>query len=266
MQTLLGWVHEMGGNYVRLAHYPHDQRMTRLADRMGILVWSEIPVYWAVEFDNPAVLVKAQQQLGEMIRRDRNKASVILWSVANETPNNPVRTQFLTTLAEDAHRLDPTRLVTAALLVRTNGNTKIVDDPLGKALDVIGANEYIGWYEHEPEDADSTVWQIAYQKPMIMSEFGGEAKAGLHGDKTERFTEEYQAELYRHQIVMLNKIPQLRGVSPWVLMDFRSPRRAMPGLQDYYNRKGLISEHGEKKQAFFVLQKAYQEKTLGKPE
>ncbi|MHB1699162.1 MAG: glycoside hydrolase family 2 TIM barrel-domain containing protein [Acidobacteriaceae bacterium] len=265
-QTLLGWAHELGANYVRLAHYPHDQRMTRLADKMGILVWSEIPVYWAVEFDNPEVLAKAQQQLHEMIRRDRDKASVILWSIANETPNNPTRTKFLTTLAGNAHELDPTRLVTAALLVRTQGNTKIVDDPLGAALDVIGANEYIGWYEHKPEDADNTVWQIAYQKPMIMSEFGGAAKAGMHGSISTRWTEEMQAEIYRHQIVMFNKIPQLRGLSAWALVDFRSPRRVLPGIQDGYNRKGLISDQGVKKKAFFVLQKAYTEKTVGKAE
>ena len=93
--------------------------MTRTADRLGILVWSEIPVYWQrFEFDKPEVLAKAQQQLNEMIRRDRDKASVILWSVANETPNTPARTQFLKTLAANARELDPSRLITAALLVR----------------------------------------------------------------------------------------------------------------------------------------------------
>jgi beta-glucuronidase len=265
-KTLLGWVKELGGNYVRLAHYPHDERMTRLADRMGILVWSEIPVYWAVQFDNPAVLAKAQQQLSEMIRRDRNKASVILWSVANETPSTPARTQFLTTLVTNAHEQDPTRLVTAALLVRTEGMKKIVDDPLGNALDVIGMNEYIGWYEHKPEDADRTEWDIRYQKPVIVSEFGGDAKYGLHGPSDQRWTEEYQANIYEHQLVMLNHIPQLRGMTPWILMDFRSPRRPLSGIQDFFNRKGLISEQGQKKKAFFVLQKAYTQKTVGKPE
>ncbi|HTD97010.1 MAG TPA: glycoside hydrolase family 2 TIM barrel-domain containing protein, partial [Edaphobacter sp.] len=92
VDTLLGWVKELGGNFARLAHYPHDERMTRAADRLGILIWSEIPDYWALQFDNPAVLVKSKQQLHEMIRRDRNKASIILWSVANETPNNEPRT------------------------------------------------------------------------------------------------------------------------------------------------------------------------------
>ena len=262
-ETLLGWVHELGGNYVRLAHYPHSERMTRLADRMGILVWSEIPVYWACHFEDPVVLSKAQSQLLEMIRRDRDKASVILWSVANETPATPARTAFLTTLVRDARQLDPSRVVTAALLVRTEGNTKIVDDPLGDALDVLGTNEYIGWYEHTAADADHTQWDIRYQKPLIMSEFGGGAKAGLHGEVSTRWTEEFQANIYEHQFVMLNQIPQLRGMSPWLLMDFRSPLRLLPEIQDFYNRKGLISEDGHKKKAFFVLQKLYKENTIG---
>ena len=173
------------------------------------------------------------------------------------------------------HQLDPTRLVTAALLVRTEknpagGTKKIVDDPLGKALDVLGTNEYIGWYEQHAEGADTTTWDIRYDKPLIMSEWGGDAKADNHapaGSKNPAlWTEEYQAEIYHHQIEMLNKIPQLRGTSPWLLMDFRSARRVNPGLQDNFNRKGLISDQGVKKEAFFVLQKAYKEKSLGKAE
>jgi beta-glucuronidase len=265
-ETLLGWAEELGCNFVRLAHYPHDETMLRAADRMGLLVWSENPVYWAIQFDNPQVLAKAEQQLDEEIGTSRNHASIILWSMANETPNTEARTKFITAEAAYARQLDPTRLITAALLVRAEGDTKIVDDPLGKALDVIGANEYIGWYEKKPETADITQWRIDYQKPLIMSEFGGDAKAGLHGSKTDRWTEEYQADIYRHQLGMFNRIPQLRGLSAWILMDFRSPNRPLAGIQDGYNRKGLISEQGEKKLAYFILQKAYKEKSVGKPE
>jgi beta-glucuronidase len=265
-ETLLGWVKELGANFARLAHYPHAETMLRAADRMGVLVWSENPVYWALQFDNPKVLAKAEQQLDEEINTSRNHAAIVLWSMANETPNTPARTQFIGTLASRARSLDPTRLITAALLVRAQGSTKIVDDPLGNALDVIGTNEYIGWYEGHPEKADTTQWQIAYQKPLIMSEFGGDAKAGLHGKEDERWTEEYQANIYRHQLPMLRKIAQLRGMSPWILMDFRSPNRPLAGIQDEFNRKGLISDQGEKKQAFFILQKAYKEKSVGNPE
>ena len=265
-ETLLGWAKEIGANFVRLSHYPHDETMLRAADRMGLLVWSENPVYWAIQFDNPKVLAKAEQQLDEEIGTSRNHAAIILWSMANETPNNETRTRFIETLASHARELDPTRLITAALLVRGEGHTKIVDDPLGKALDVIGANEYVGWYEQTPEGADTTEWRVDYQKPLIMSEFGGGAKAGLHGGDDDRWTEEYQANIYRHQLGMLNRIPQLRGMSAWILMDFRSPTRNLAGIQDGFNRKGLISDQGQKKLAFFILQKAYKEKAVGKPE
>ncbi len=264
-ETLLGWAKELGCNFVRLAHYPHDETMLRAADRMGLMVWSENPVYWALQFDNPKVLAKAEQQLDEEIEALRNHAAIILWSMANETPNNDARTRFIETLAGRARSLDSTRLITAALLVRADGHTKIVDDPLGKALDVIGVNEYIGWYEARPETADITQWNIAFDKPLIVSEFGGDARAGLHGDENQRWTEEYQAKIYRHQLPMLNRIPQLRGMSPWLLMDFRSPNRVLTGMQDEFNRKGLISEQGQKKLAFYVLQKAYKEQSVGKP-
>ncbi len=269
-ETLLGWAKEMGANFVRLAHYPHDETMLRAADRMGILVWSENPVYWAVQFDKPEVYAKAEHQLDEEIGASRNHAAIILWSMANETPLNDARTKFISSLAAHARTLDPSRLITAALLVHTEANgdrsTKIVDDPLGQYLDVIGTNEYIGWYEQHPETADTTDWKIAYQKPLIMSEFGADAKAGLHGKPDERWTEEYQANVFNHQLGMLNRIPQLRGMSPWILMDFRSPRRPLPGIQDGFNRKGLISDQGQKKQAFFILQKAYKENAVGKAE
>jgi len=88
----------------------------------------------------------------------------------------------------------------------------------------------------------------------------------LHGADTERWTEEYQADIYRHQLGMLNRIPQLRGMTPWILVDFRSPLRNLPGIQDGFNRKGLISDQGQKKAAFFILQKAYKDKTVGRPE
>ena len=242
------------------------ETMLRAADRMGVLVWSENPVYWALEFDNPKVLAKAEQQLDEEIGTLRDHGSIILWSMANETPNTDARTKFIETLASRARSLDASRLITAALLVRAEDHTKVVDDLLGKALDVIGVNEYIGWYEGRPESADSTQWKIAYEKPLIVSEFGGGAKAGLHGSENQRWTEEYQASIYRHQLQMLNRIPQLSGMSPWVLMDFRSPNRPLTGIQDEFNRKGLISEQGKKKAAFYVLQKAYKDHSVGKPE
>lgn len=266
VQTLFTWVQELGANFVRLAHYPHDVRMERMADKLGILVWSEVPVYWAEQFDNEAVYAKSQTQLREEIRRDRDKASVILWSIANETPVTPARTAFLTKSASYVRELDATRLVTAALLVRTEGDARIIDDPLGAALDVIGFNNYIGWYGGTPESMEQATWRISYDKPLIASEFGGDAKAGFHGSEHERWTEEYQANIFRHQIGMMNRIAGLRGTAPWILMDFRSPVRQNPDYQQGFNRKGLISDQGEKKLAFGVLQTAYRDQSIGKPE
>jgi beta-glucuronidase len=113
--TLLGWAKELGCNYVRLAHYPHNETMIKEADRQGIMVWSEIPVYWTILWENSGTFENAQTQLGEMIARDKNRAAIIIWSMANETPVEPARLTFLKQLAEKARALDSTRLISAAL-------------------------------------------------------------------------------------------------------------------------------------------------------
>lgn len=266
VRNLFSMLHELHANFARLCHYPHDERMTRTADRDGIMIWSEIPLWQRISFDKPAVYAKATAMLNEMIRRDRNKASIILWSVSNETPRNEARTRFLTDLANEARKLDATRPITSALIgPNVAGTTIVQDDPLIPALDVVGQNQYIGWYEGQPEDADAKHWVLP-AKPFIMSEFGAEAKFGNHGGDHDRWTEEQQANVYTHQFNMMRKMPNVRGVTPWVLMDFHSSTRNIPKLQDGYNRKGLFSERMEKKKAFYVVQKAYGEHSLGSGE
>ena len=257
-RTLLGWAKDLGCNFVRLAHYPHDEVMTRMADEMGLLVWSEIPVYWTIQWENAETYQNAQHQLEEMITRDKNRASIILWSVGNETPRVDARLKFMSTLAGRAHELDATRLVTAALEIHYMGNTMMVDDPLGQYLDVVSCNEYLGWYVGLPDQPDKAEWKTTYEKPFVFSEFGAEALEGLHGDDMTAWTEEFQANVYRHQVAMFKRIPFLSGTVPWVLMDFRSPRRQLPGVQDFFNRKGLVSERGNRKLAFYVLRDYYQ--------
>lgn len=265
VKNIFSMLHQIDANFVRLAHYPHDERMERMADREGIMVWSEIPLWQGISFDKPEVYAKALAMLNEMVRRDRNKASVILWSVSNETPRTAERTSFLTNLANEARKLDSTRLITSALIgPRSSGTAVMQDDPLTDALDVIGQNEYIGWYEGKPEDADTKTWTFP-SKPVIMTEFGAEAKFGDHGSPDQRWAEEQQVNVYQHQFIMFQKIPQLCGVTPWILMDFRSPTRNIPKLQDGYNRKGLFSEKMEKKLTVDVLKKAYDEQSFAKP-
>jgi beta-glucuronidase len=263
--TALAWVKELNGNFTRLAHYPHNRNVARVADRTGVFLWAEIPVYWTIQWENPATLALAKRQLAEMIRRDRNRASVVVWSVGNETPVTPPRLAFMSELARTAHALDPLRPVSAALETHyAEPDVKVIDDPLGRELDILGCNEYVGWYERTPEDADAISWKTIYDKPLIMTEFGGDAKAGLHGAPNQRWTEEYQENLYRHQVGMLKRIGFLRGTSPWILTDFRSTRRVLPGVQDNFNRKGLISDRGEKKKAFFVLKDFYASLAAGR--
>ena len=250
-------------NFVRLAHYPHSEVTTRLADEMGLLVWSEIPIYWLVDFSNARTLKLARGMLEDSIRRDRNRASIVLWSVANETPISDARNAFLGTLTDDVRALDDTRLVTAALLAdrKIEGGKQVmgIDDPLAAKLDVLAVNTYAGWYSDDGLDA---VAQIAWRptdKPMVFSEFGADALAGFSDPALMRkFSEDFQARYYVQTLAMAANAPSLRGMSPWILKDFRSPRRQHPVYQQGWNRKGLISPTGRRKAAFKVLADYYE--------
>ncbi|MCV2367243.1 glycoside hydrolase family 2 protein [Roseateles oligotrophus] len=186
----------LNGNYVRLAHYPHSETMLRLTDELGLLVWSEFPVYWTVDWDNPAVLQKARTMQAETLYR--NRAALVLWGIGNETPVAENRTRFHAALAAD--------------------------------------------------------------KPLIASEFGADALAGHHdsGSPPRKWSEEFQSHYYRATLRTLATSPNLRGMSPWVLKDFRSPRREHPIFQNGWNRKGLLSETGQRKLAFEVLAKPFE--------
>lgn len=250
---------ELNCNMVRLAHYPHDEKITRLADSLGMLVWSEIPVYWTIDFSSKEVLEKAKVQLEEMITRDHNRASVIIWSVGNETPISPTRTDFMHSLLTKARELDNTRMVSAALEVNYSAlnDMNVIDDPLGEFVDLVSFNEYLGWYGGLPDKCRTTNWDTPYKKPLFISETGGDGKGGFHADSLTRFSEEYMEWYYKEQVSMLKRMPaKYVGISPWVLNDFRSPRRNNPLYQEGWNRKGLYDDKGNKKKAFYIL-KAY---------
>lgn len=256
-ERLLQHAKNLGCNYIRLAHYPHNEYMLKTADKLGLLVWEEIPVYWTVDFANTETYQNAENQLYQMIKRDKNRASVVIWSVANETPFSDERNNFLKKLINTTRKADSSRLVSAALLTRSHNGVSIIDDLIGEWLDVIAINQYRGWYGGDLATAPDAKWEMPYNKPLLVSEFGGDAKAGLHGKKEERWTEEYQEYLYLQNLLMIEKMPHISGLSPWILMDFRSPRRNLPGIQDGFNRKGLISDKEIKKKAYFVLKKYY---------
>ncbi len=297
-ERLLGWAEELGVNFVRLAHYPHSEFMARLADEKGILVWEEIPVYWNLDFGNPETLERARRQLSELIERDRNRASVILWSIGNETPDGEDRQRFMSALAAEVRERDPSRLLTAAMLTSGGalGNLFLrsylpallglptgdwrygIDDSLAELVDVQGLNQYFGWYYSGALGLlgpFSSHWarQVMLDNmhririvsdhpgPILVSEMGAGAKRGMRAPEEDLviFSEEYQALVYRRQIEMLNAQASLVGVAPWILKDFRAPGRLYQGVQDYWNRKGLLSDDGREKLAFEVLRAWYEE-------
>lgn len=260
---LLKQAKELNANMVRLAHYPHNENMTRVADSLGILVWSEIPVYWTIDFGSAEVLSKAKVQLGEMITRDRNRASIIIWSVGNETPVNDARTAFMSNLVKTAKGWDSSRLISAALEVHTVNGVQTIDDPLGQYTDLVSVNEYLGWYGGLPSNCRTAQWQVKYDKPLFFSETGAEALGGYHGDSLTRWSEEYQEWYYQEQVAMMKRMPDnFVGLSPWILNDFRSPRRNNPIYQEGWNNKGLFDQKGRKKKAFYVLKGYYDEMEL----
>ncbi len=246
---------DLGCNFLRLAHYPHGPRVARMADEQGMLLWEEIPVYWAIAFDRPETYADAENQLVELIRRDRNRASVALWSVGNETADTDARLRFMTSLVRTARSWDPTRPVTAACLL--DKTRRRINDRLSDHLDVVGVNEYYGWYDPCIDDLAQVLANSRLDKPLIISEMGAGARAGHHGSRDELFTEEHQAEVYRRQLEILGAAPCVKGITPWILYDFRCPRRTNEH-QDYYNRKGLLAEDlKRRKLAYHVLRDFY---------
>lgn len=248
---------ELGCNFMRVAHYPHHERMAQLADELGILLWEEVPVYWNIHFDSEDTYQDAENQLKELIHRDYNRASVIIWSVGNENEDTDSRLQFMGNLAKCAHELDHTRAVSAACLVNFKKNA--IEDRLEQYLDIIGLNEYCGWYTADLKMLLALFANSKPAKPVIVTEFGADAYAGLHGTITDKGTEECQAYVYEKQIETIRNIPYIKGMTPWILYDFRCPRRTSVN-QKYYNTKGLLSADKKyRKPAFYVLQQFYKE-------
>ena len=246
---------ELGCNFLRLTHYPHHELTARIADEEGLLLWAEIPVYWAIDFSNPATLADARNQLCELILRDMNRASVIIWGVGNENADTDARLAFMADLAATAKGLDPSRLTSAACLINREHFT--IEDRLAEHLDIIGLNEYFGWYEADFSGLDRLLANSSPGKPVIVSETGADAVKGNRGAGRVLFTEDWQAEFYREQFRRIVATPYIAGLAAWLLYDFRTERR-QTGFQRGYNRKGLMgSDKATKKLAFEALTECY---------
>lgn len=248
---------ELGCNFMRAAHYPHSEQLARLADEYGILLWEEIPVYWDIQFTSEDTYKDAENQLKELITRDYNRSSVIIWSVGNENSDTDERLTFMSRLAACARKLDHTRMISAACLVNEAKNA--IEDRLEQHLDIIGLNEYLGWYTADWSRLPGLFDNSSPEKPVIITEFGADAYPYLRGTITDKGTEDCQAYVYKKQIDKIRQIPYIKGMTPWILYDFRCPRRTS-AIQKFYNTKGLLSaDKKHKKLAFKILQDFYTE-------
>lgn len=262
---LLSEARALGVNTIRLAHYPQNENIVRKAEQMGFMLWEEIPVWQSIDFTNDVTMGKARTMFDEMLQRDKNRCAVSMWGVANETRPSEARNAFLTRLVSDGRAKDNTRLYVAAFDIvyyQRDKDLFTMEDSFPEQLDLIGVNKYMGWYAPWPKDPKDCHWQVCPDKPLLITEFGGEALYGQSGDETvaSSWSEDYQAKLYRDNIRMFENIPNLCGVSPWILFDFRSPFRFHPTNQDGWNRKGLVSDQGMRKKAWYIMRDYYRSK------
>lgn len=237
---LLQWI---GANSFRTTHYPYSEQMMQLADRLGFLIINETPAV-GLHFQQEGLeqrLALCRQQITELIMRDKNHPSVIMWSLANEPHSyRPGHHEFFRELYDLAKALDPTRPVTLVSLVG-EGETAF------EFLDVVCVNRYRGWYDL-PGELDLGVTALSeeldaihtrYPKPLIMTEFGADTWAGMHSQPPEMFTEEYQAEMLEKYIAVLRSKPYVVGEHVWNMCDFKTGQsvRRFGGL----NLKGVFT-------------------------
>ncbi len=273
---LMRWT---GAVSYRTSHYPYSEEEMMLADREGFLIIDETPAVH-LKFENPdnikARYRMAQQQLDELITRDKNHPSVIMWSVANEPMPSDMLARFtygevdedLTQLSKDVlHNLityarehDSTRPVTLAA---------VMGSPLDwlEACDVVCINRYWGWYinggqmdkglEQIDQELDG-LWQTL-RKPIMVTEFGADAQPGLHGHPGLMWTEEYQADIIRGYLEIASEKPFVVGMQVWNFADFAAVQSItrVGGM----NMKGVFTRSRQPKLAAHVIREIWSKRT-----
>lgn len=268
---LMRWV---GANSYRTSHYPYSEEEMMMADRQGFLIIDEIPAANLL-FEDEANVAKRKaiclRMIEALIARDKNYAAVVMWSVANEptlpdlvarlsgkdtSPVPAYATAFLRDLVHHVRTLDPTRPVTL---------TGMMGAPLEwqEFTDVICVNRYWGWYAQggRLEQAFATFDQEldllyeTFQKPILVTEFGADAVAGLHGQPALMWSEEYQAELIRGYLEVARRKSFVVGMHVWNLADFQSTQsiRRVGGI----NLKGVFTRDRKPKMAAHVLRECW---------
>jgi beta-glucuronidase len=257
---------DLGANMTR-AHYPLHPLALELADRYGIAVWSEIPVYQMQDmlFRNDRIRKTCLRMLGELIRRDRNHPSVLVWSIGNEntTRPGPGFVRYVRQAKHLAKRVDPTRLVGLAF----PGYPTVGRQSLYTELDALGVNDYFGWYPGPEnsianrEDLGPYLDRLHADYPtqaLFVTEFGAEANRS--GPATEKGTFEFQRDFLAYHLQVFAQRPFINAALVWILRDFRvkpfydggSPTPDPPN-----NRKGLVDYAGTRKPAFQTVQELF---------
>ncbi len=257
--SLMQWI---GANSFRTSHYPYSEQMMDLADQLGILIIDETPAvgltFHKTVFDRHLELCK--QYTKELIARDKNHPSVIMWSLANEPHQNINAKMFFEQLYDLAKKLDSTRPITFA-------NMHIGEERSFKFCDIVCVNRYYGWYL-ERAKMDKACELLSkeldklykrYSKPIILSEFGAGTIPGWHANPPEMWSEEYQVEFLSEYIKVANSKPFVVGQHVWNLCDFKTSQhdRRMGGI----NYKGVFTRDRRPKMAAHHLRKLWSGKT-----
>jgi beta-glucuronidase len=264
--SLMQWV---GANSFRTAHYPYSEQMMDLADRLGVLVIDETPAaslfFWGDKGDIPRRSELCRQYTQELIDRDKNHPSVIMWSLANEPHTQcPEAPPFFKSLCDLARALDATRPIT---LVGMFGAT----EEAYAYCDVVCLNRYNGWYSQCGQleqgcallSAELDAVHAAYPKPMLLTEFGADTVAGHHAQPPEMFSEEYQAEMLTQYIALLNSKSYVVGHHVWNMCDFKTSQN--PLRVQAMNLKGVFTRDRRPKLAAHRLRELWHHASKGTP-
>jgi beta-glucuronidase len=258
-RQLLDYARRLNCNFVRLAHYPYPEYFLDLCDRMGFLVWDEIPVYWNIAYHSQQCRTLGSKMMEGMVLQDRPHPCLLCHSIANETWDARGKKEFLERVSTVARKLDPEIPLAAAHAVPFRDNRFDLkhkkSDIVPEFVDIIGINEYGGWYTPTLEQLP-TVSIAPTAKPCMITEFGAAGYPLKTGKETQFWSYEYQCEVYRRQFELFKRSPHLVGITPWVLKDFRTPLRGN-GFQKGWNLKGLLDRNGKEKPVFNFLARHY---------
>ncbi|MFC0681544.1 beta-glucuronidase [Lysobacter korlensis] len=278
---LMGWI---GANSFRTSHYPYAEEVLEYADRQGIVVINEtaaVGLHYSIAagitgenrrtFAPDAINGKTQaahaEAIRELIDRDKNHPSVVMWAIANEpaTHEDGAR-EYFEPLIRLTKELDPTRPVTSVNMFMSTPET----DQVADLLDVMCLNRYYGWYENTANlavaeirlEAELRGWAEKYGRPILMTEYGADTLAGLHSIFAPPWSEEYQVQLLEMYHRVFDRVPEFVGEHVWNFADFQTSAAI---FRVDGNKKGVFTRDRRPKSAAHVLRQRWTQVGNDKP-